>query len=71
MDLLLERFLAECYPALAEPDRRAFEQLVEEPDLDILSWVTGRADCPTSAYGTCIGHLRRLQGPAAATRKPP
>lgn len=64
MDLLLERFLTECYPSLDEADRGAFEQLLEESDPDILNWVTDRAVCPKPEYRTCIAHLKRLQAPA-------
>lgn len=66
MDLLLERFLTDCYPTLSETDRRAFERLLDEPDLDIMSWITGRCPCPERTYLTCLGQLQRLQVPGAA-----
>jgi len=71
MDLLLERFLNESYPSLDEADRRAFEQLLEETDLDILNWVTDRAACPNPAYRACIAHLKRLQAPAPGAPESP
>ena len=41
LDLLLERFLAADLAALPEEDLGRLESLLEEPDQDILAWLSG------------------------------
>lgn len=60
MDLLLQEFLDASYPGLSPTERLAFEQMLDEADLDLLAWISGRADPPPD-YGALIGQLRRLR----------
>jgi antitoxin CptB len=60
MDLLLQEFLAASYPVLSSAEQQAFEQMLDEADLDLLAWITGRAEPPPD-YGVLIGRLRRLR----------
>ncbi|HEY7842030.1 MAG TPA: succinate dehydrogenase assembly factor 2 [Gammaproteobacteria bacterium] len=60
MDLLLQEFLSASYAQLSPSERQAFEQLLDEADLDLLAWISGRAD-PPPGYGALIGRLRQLR----------
>lgn len=41
LDLLFEQFLASGLDSLTDPDLDALETLLEQPDQDILAWLTG------------------------------
>lgn len=41
LDLLFERFLATGLDSLADADLDALETLLDQPDQDILAWLTG------------------------------
>ena len=60
MDLLLERFLEQCYPTLGAADRDAFDRLLDEADLDIYAWITGRETPPDVRYRPLIHSLREI-----------
>jgi len=72
LDLLLEQFLAESYPSLAPELRATLDALLDEPDLDILAWITNRRDPPRPEYAPLIDRLREISvqpagaGPEAA-----
>jgi antitoxin CptB len=42
LDLLLEPFVAECYPGLPEEDQRRYCQLLECEDQELFGWFLGR-----------------------------
>ena len=46
MDLVLGGFADAHIAALSEKELAAFEALLEVPDTDLLSWVTGEAPVP-------------------------
>jgi antitoxin CptB len=46
MDLILQDFAARELAGLSPADLDAYEALLEEPDPDLLLWVTGRAPGP-------------------------
>jgi antitoxin CptB len=46
VDLLLGRFADARVPEMSEVNLAAFEALLDLPDPEILSWVTGEADVP-------------------------
>jgi len=66
MDLLLQGFLDADYPGLSAADQRAFERLLEEPDLDLLAWITGRSEPDDADYRALIPRLRRLRSEAVS-----
>lgn len=47
LDLVLQRFLDEAYPALAETDKVLFQQLLECEDQDLFGWLL-RREVPNS-----------------------
>ena len=61
MDLLLQGFLSSSYPELPAAEQRAFERLLDEADLDILAWISGRADPADPDYRTLVLRLRQVQ----------
>jgi len=46
LDVILQRYLEQRYPEASEDERRAFVQLLEQPDADLLDWLLGRAAPP-------------------------
>ena len=60
MDILLQGFLDSVYPGLPENEQLAFERLIEETDLDLLDWITGRQPAVPAGYEPLINRLRHL-----------
>ncbi len=46
LDALLQTFLRDAYADLDEPGRRAFDRLLQQPDMDLYDWLTGRGAPP-------------------------
>jgi len=42
LDVVLERWLLQRYPAAAPAQRRAFQRLLESPDPQLVAWLFGR-----------------------------
>lgn len=47
MDIVLQGFLEQSYDALSDGDKKSFEQLLDEADLDILNWLMGKDEPKT------------------------
>ena len=58
MDLLMGRFADACIADLAESELDDYEKLLEVPDHDLYTWITGEVATP-DAYAT--GLLARLR----------
>jgi antitoxin CptB len=58
MDLILGRFAEAEIANLCESDLDEFERLLEVPDRDLFSWITGEA-MPPAAYDTIV--LRKIR----------
>ena len=58
MDLLLESFLHQHYPALSDADKQVFANLLEESDPDLLNWVMGRSEPENTAYRPLLAQIR-------------
>jgi len=59
-DLLLGRFAAAHVPTLETRLLDQFEALLDEPDVDILAWVTGRRPVPARHDNELMALLRRF-----------
>jgi antitoxin CptB len=59
MDLILGRFADAHIGELSNAELDDYERLIEEPDPDLLNWVTGASATPTT-YDTAM--FRRLRG---------
>ena len=57
VDLLLGRFADASVPAMDEANLAAFEALLDLPDPQILSWVTGEATVPPEHDTPFVRHL--------------
>ncbi|MEM8741330.1 MAG: succinate dehydrogenase assembly factor 2 [Pseudomonadota bacterium] len=57
MDLILGSFARRGLPLLGEDALDAYEMLLDEPDQEILDWITGRA-APPPAYAGLVEALR-------------
>lgn len=58
MDLILGRFADAHIGELSEPELDDYERLIENPDPDLLNWVTGTSATPAS-YDTAMLHRLR------------
>jgi len=61
MDIILQRFLEQRYFSLPCRQKRLFEQILDEADLDILDWILGRRRPSRSEYEELIGLFRQLK----------
>jgi antitoxin CptB len=57
MDLLLGRFADAEIAALGDADLDVFEQLMEVPDRDLFSWITGTAPTPENWSGPLLDRI--------------
>lgn len=46
LDALLQAFLRDAYRDLDESERRAFERLLQQADVDLYDWLAGRGEPP-------------------------
>lgn len=66
MDLLLGAFVEDGLERLTDAELDAYERLLDEPDPDILSWITGAVPCPAE-HAPLVG---RLAAEAHAAARP-
>ncbi len=66
MDILLQDYLHVHYDTLSTKDQNTFEELLDEADLDILSWIMQKTS-PDEKY---IGILNCIRESAEKSRKP-
>ncbi len=59
MDIMLLTYLENRYETITDIERRTFVEFLEEADLDMLSWITGRTT-PHEKYCALIQSLRSL-----------
>ncbi len=56
-DLLFGRLAAEVLDDLDEPGVAAFERLLDVPDVEVVSWVSGNAEVPREYAGPLVDRL--------------
>ena len=61
MDLLMGGFARSRLPTMTENELNAFEALIELPDQDLLSWVTGEATVPPTISNTLLPELLKFR----------
>jgi len=59
MDLLMGSFTDSEIATMSEDDLTTFEALIEAPDRDIFSWITGKAETPSN-YDTAVFQRLKL-----------
>jgi antitoxin CptB len=60
-DVIFARFAERYLDQLSEEEVGQFEALLEENDLDIFKWVTGKQDVPTQYDNSVLAKLRECQ----------
>ena len=66
MDILLQDYLQVHYDTLSTKEQNTFEELLEEADLDILSWIMQKTS-PDEKYISIVNCIRES---AEKSRKP-
>ena len=61
MDLLMGGFARSRLPTMTENELNAFEALIELPDQELLSWVTGEAAVPSNLNNTLLPELLKFR----------
>ena len=59
MDIVLTEFLQQSYDTLPDDSKKAFVQLLDEPDLDILNWIMGKGEPENIALKNIILLVRQ------------
>lgn len=59
-DLLVGGFFDAHHQSWSAGDRRLFDRLLEEQDVDILSWASGTAEAPERYRGPMLEALQKL-----------
>jgi len=59
MDILLQGYLEAHYDDASESEQQAFETLLDEADLDILSWIMEKTE-PDENYVNIINVIRQF-----------
>lgn len=66
LDALLQAFVRGAYADLNEPERRAFDRLLQQSDPDLYDWLAGRA-APPAELRAVVDRLRACRvGPSGA-----
>jgi len=67
-DLIVGRFADAYIGALDEPALDDFERLIEVPNADLYSWVSGEADIPATYDTTVLRQLKNFHARAKEER---
>ena len=59
-DILIGGFFDAHHESWTTDERRLFEQMLEEQDVDILAWAAGTADAPERYQGPMLEALQKL-----------
>ena len=58
LDLILLRFVDECYPVLTEVEQSGFQELLSLPDATLLDYLAGRDKPADKPLGEIVSRLR-------------
>lgn len=58
LDLLLEKFLASDFDTLVDVDVASLQRLLDQPDQDILAWLTASRE-PPQKHSAIVSRIRR------------
>ena len=61
MDLLMGGFARSRLPTMTENELNTFETLIELPDQDLLSWITGEAPVPPTLSNALLPELLKFR----------
>lgn len=57
LDVLLNGYLERLLVSSAAPERHAFGRLLEESDMELYDWLTGRCRAPDDGYAALIERI--------------
>ena len=60
MDILLQGFLEKYFDVLSAEEKKTFEQLLEETDMDIMAWIMDKAPPPSEEFAKMIQLIRKV-----------
>jgi antitoxin CptB len=60
-DLLIGGFAVQYLPTLSVPQLDEFERLLDENDVDLVNWLTGRATAPNDVQGEVLDLLKNFK----------
>ena len=58
LDLILLRFVDECYPTLQEAEKSGFQELLSLPDATLLDYLAGRDQPADMVLREIVGKIR-------------
>ena len=61
MGILMGSFAKARLPTMTESELSAFEDIIELPDQELLSWVTGEASVPATLSNVLLPELRKFR----------
>ena len=61
MDLLMGGFAQFRLPTMTEDELNAFEALIELPDQELLAWITGEAEVPSTIGNALLPELLKFR----------
>ncbi|MEY4761042.1 MAG: hypothetical protein RLZZ200_898 [Pseudomonadota bacterium] len=59
LDLLLSRYLRECWPGASEAERAAFEAFLDLPDPEIAAYLVAGVPVQDPSFQSLVTELRR------------
>jgi antitoxin CptB len=60
LDVLLNRFIDACYTDLDSAQQDDFDNLLEQSDVDLYAWFTGRGASPDSHIQALVQKIRQV-----------
>ena len=64
MDILLQGFIEKHYDSLDNNEKKTFDELLEEADLDIMAWIMGKSVPPNDEIAHLVHLIRNNSSPA-------
>jgi len=58
MDILLQQFVEKEYDALTDQQKNDLEHLLEQPDLELLEWITGKSSPDAESFQYLVDRIR-------------
>ena len=61
LDVLLTRFIDQRFNSLSNEAQDDFERLLEQSDIDLYRWLTGRSLAPDASFAQMIDEIRACE----------
>ena len=60
LDVMLSRFLDDGYCGLSQHEQSHFNDLLDESDMDLFMWLTGRSEPQRKSFRSLVRSIRRV-----------